>query len=122
MSTKTKTESATLVDSRTFKGEYDFTATEAIIDHPKYGRICICEGWGCTDLGGECYRWKHGWVISIPSDAGFDWLEGDSEWSDCGLPMSRVHAAKEALAVNGCELMHWFSGWAIAKLTDSVGL
>lgn len=122
MTTATNAAKATLIEERAVKGAYDMSYTEAIVDHPKHGRIYISEGWGSDKLGSECYRWSHGWIISIPADADFAWLDGDSRWEDCGIEITRLAALREALAVDGCELMHWFNGWAIRQLAESVGL
>ena len=60
----------TLIEQRKVECEYQFTGTDAIIDHPKYGRLFICDGFGGMDeLRGGAIRWEHGMAIKLlPGD------------------------------------------------------
>lgn len=54
-----------VIEKRDTEGAYGFETTQAIIYHPKYGRILITDGWGGDDLEGYCYRWRHGVVAFL---------------------------------------------------------
>ena len=56
----------TLIEQRKVECEYQFTGTDAIIDHPKYGRLFICDGFGGMDelRGGGLSAGNMGWQSS----------------------------------------------------------
>ena len=78
---------AKLVEKRTYKGVYDFDQTEAIVDHPKLGRILIRQGYGGVDqIIGGAIRWIHGDAYKLHPGDTLEKLDGPSnykrEWGD----------------------------------------
>ena len=65
----------TQIEQREVECEYQFKGTDAIIDHPKYGRLFICDGFGGIDeLRGGAVRWEHGMAIKVLPDDTLDIL------------------------------------------------
>lgn len=56
-----ETNMITVVESRTVERDYGFNGTEAVLDHPKHGRVLLCDGYGGENtLAGGAVRWSHG--------------------------------------------------------------
>lgn len=59
----------TLIAKRTERGAYDMLSDQMIIDTEEHGRLLVCDGFGGTDMRGECYRWEYGTVAKLqPGD------------------------------------------------------
>ena len=70
-----------VIETRSVKRDYGFRGTEAIIDHPKHGRLLVVDGYGGTDSPrGGCVRWEHGKVIRLRDDDTCDDLE-TTKWN-----------------------------------------
>jgi hypothetical protein len=76
--TKSRKNKSVLVESRNVPSIYDMSATQAIIDTPKSGRILITELFGGIDTqSGGMPRWRHGVAVQLlPTDT-FDILDRD---------------------------------------------
>lgn len=109
-----KTQTIQVVESRQVVGVYDMICTEAIIEHPKHGRLYISEGWGGDEVHGEMYRWQHGVVCRL--------RPGDTlEVLDDALGIATVRE----LIHSGCDstrpCLEW-SGAAIAQFAKRLRL
>jgi hypothetical protein len=64
-----------LIEKRTVTREYDFQGTDAIIYHPKLGRLLIKDAFGgMGQLRGGAVRWEHGMAIQLKPDDSFESL------------------------------------------------
>ena len=91
-------EKITLIDSRTIEGKYGFDAKQAIVEHPKYGRILITEQWGGGDLQGEQYRFSHGVAAKLHDNDTFEAM--DAPWNEWTSTIDAVlHACDESRPV-----------------------
>ncbi len=70
-----------VIERREVTRDYGFSGVEAIVDHAKFGRILLCDGYGEKGLSGGCVRWEHGLVVSLMPDDSFEKL--DSDWNYC---------------------------------------
>jgi len=58
---------------------YGQTTTEAIIDHPKHGRLYLIQGYGGEGtIAGAAPRWRHGAVCRVLGTDTLESLRGDA--------------------------------------------
>lgn len=108
-------EKAMLVESRIIEGKYGFDQQQAIVDHPKHGRILITEQWGGGDVEGEQYRFKHGLAAKLHDNDTFETI--DAPWNDCVTTIDAVlHGQDKSRPV-----FEWY-GKALVSIAKSVGL
>ena len=108
---------AVVVESRDVERAYGFTGTEAIIDHPKHGRILIADGFGGMDsIEGGCVRWRHGTVIQLHPDDDFDALDA-LEWNESYSGIEIVYSYLDKTRPG----LDW-AGYMIDKLATSLGI
>lgn len=67
---QTATDRSMLVEADTVRGQYDLPCEIRIIDHARYGRLLLVEGFGGMDtVQGGTYRWEHGAAYRLlPTD------------------------------------------------------
>ena len=64
-----------IIEKRDVVRDYDFAGIEAIIDHPKHGRLLIQDGFGGIDsMQGGAVRWSHGLVHKLLDTDTFETL------------------------------------------------
>ena len=104
------TKKATIVEAREVEHEYGFNGTQAIIDHPNYGRIFITTGFGgMGEMRGGAVRWEHGMAIQLRADDTFAALDGDTLFN-----AMRGHGEDRAI-------LEW-PGKIIESVANSAGL
>lgn len=61
---------ASVIETETVERNYGMTGTNAIVYHPRYGRILLKDGFGGQgQLRGGAVRWEHGAIYRIrPTD------------------------------------------------------
>ncbi len=106
-----------IVEKEDVTRDYDMRGINAIIDHPKHGRLLICDGFGGIDnLEGGAVRWKHGMVVQLQDDDTLDGLQ-TAEWNDYTNLWGAV--------VNGYDKDRPVLGWdgsAVASLATKLNL
>lgn len=106
---------AQIVERRIVDGAYGLNHEQAIIDHPKYGRILISDGFGGQDVEGLTYRWRHGVVTKLCCNDNFQIL--DEPGND--------FCSKLDIAINGGDSKRAklpFSGYVVERMAKSAGL
>lgn len=107
-----------IIEQISVERDYGFTGTAAIVDHKKYGRIFIEDGFGGIDtLAGGRVRFKHGMIISLKKDDTFEKLGSFVDRLD--------NISILELAENGYDSTRPIldlSGFSIDKIAISIGL
>ena len=59
-----------VIETETVDRDYGMHGTNAIIDHPRHGRLLLRDGFGgMDDLRGGAVRWEHGIAVQLqPTD------------------------------------------------------
>ena len=113
----TRAAAATIVERRSRSGIYDLTAQEMIVDHPKFGRVLIIEGFGGNELQGQAYRWRHGMAVALHADdsfAGIDKIDDRKVLPDTFLGLAMLGDDQSR------PILNW-SGRQIEKLAQEAG-
>jgi hypothetical protein len=106
-----------VIEQRTRLGAYDKPATEAIIHHPKHGRLYVSEAFGGLDtLAGGNVRWRHGDVCRVLEG---DTLESLHHADDSGAPP--IHYDMIGGADKRRPVLCW-SGRCVESIAKSAGL
>lgn len=80
---------AQVIEKCTVDRAYGFVGEEAIIDHPRLGRIYVADGYGGVDSpDGGAVRWRHGYVCKLHAA---DTLESLSQ------PWNEFFSVREAM-------------------------
>lgn len=79
----------TVVEVDTQPGAYDFQRQRIVIDHPQHGRLLLSEGWGGSEVQGQCYRWCQGSVHRIQAEDTVASLRATS-WNECMTGLDAV--------------------------------
>ena len=60
----------TIVETETVERDYGMRGTNMILDHPRHGRLLVCDGYGGVgSVDGGAVRWRHGAVYQLlPGD------------------------------------------------------
>lgn len=107
-----------IIEQCSVERDYGFNGTVAIVDHKKYGRILIEDGFGGIDGLGGCVGFKHGRIIKLQKDDTFEKLNSLVDDLD--------YVSILELAENGYDstrpVMTFFSGRAIQNIATSIGL
>jgi hypothetical protein len=107
-----------VIESETLRGAYDFPCTLAIIEHPKYGRLLIREGFGGMDtLAGGQYRWRHGVACDVKDEDTIESLN-DGEWNEHTTLIAAVLAGYDPER----PIAAWASGHILDKMARAAGL
>lgn len=107
---------ATVIEKRNIKRDYGFDGVEAIVDHPKHGRLLVCDGFGGMDsLRGGAVRFEHGIVCKLHDDDTFAAL--DAAWNDVTTIMAAVTTGYD----DSRPVLEW-DGMMVAKLAEGCGL
>ncbi|ELA9292952.1 hypothetical protein QUO15_004414 [Vibrio parahaemolyticus] len=62
--------------------DYGFSGINAIIDHPKYGRLLLRDGYGGEgSIQGGAVRWRHGIALKLKAEDTLDSLK-NTHWND----------------------------------------
>ncbi len=106
----------TIVEHVEITRDYGLMGHEAIIDHPKYGRLLIQDSFGGMDsLQGGRVSFKFGLLIQLHADDTFQTITG--VWNDY---MDLGEAVRQGYD-NSRPVMAW-TGYMIEKLAESAGL
>ncbi|MFA5633414.1 MAG: hypothetical protein WC997_18140 [Porticoccaceae bacterium] len=112
-----RTQKIAIVARRDIERDYGFRGTEAIIDHPKHGRLLLCDGFGGKDtLAGGTVRWTHGMAVKLEDDDTFDALDS-TEWSVGTTLMQAVKGGYD----DARPILDW-DGLTIARVAAAAGL
>ena len=99
----------TVIETRDVERDYGFRGTNAIIDHPKHGRLLVCDGFGGMDtLRGGAVRWEHGIVVLLRADDTFATIDPTWDYVRHGYDDDRP--------------IQMWGGQAIASLAKACGL
>lgn len=108
-----------VVERRTVKRDYDFDGVEAIIDHPKHGRLFICDGFaGVGSLRGGAVRWEHGFVAKLKADDTFAALDAEDQRYVCPQALLSVIEAGQD---DERPILEW-DGHAVDRVAKAAGL
>lgn len=103
---------AKLVEKAEVEREYGLRGTVAVVDHVKFGRLLIADGYGGEhELCGGAVRWKHGEVIKLkPGDTLAQLQSSTKDWvaMRCGHDQERP-------------LLYW-TGYHLERLAKDLGL
>jgi hypothetical protein len=106
-----------IIEIKTTPRDYGMAGTQAVVDHPKHGRLLIEDGFGGMDqLRGGCVRWEHGSVYQLQPGDTISSLEA-AEWNDNYNGLQAV----VNLLDDSRPYLQW-DGSAIAAVSKKAGL
>lgn len=104
-----------IVESREVERDYGFRGVDAIVEHPKHGRLMLCDGYGGVDtLSGGAVRWRHGAVYTLQPADTFAAL--DAPYNDTTTVLQAMRAGYGDRAP-----LDW-DGAAIEGMAEAAGL
>ena len=107
-----------IVEQKAAQGVYEFLCQIAIVDHPKFGRLLIREGFaGRNEHRGGMYRWCDGSAIRLKKDDTFASLESLPDWSEGNSHYVAI--------INGYDSERPYldlTGAMVEKIAESAGL
>lgn len=110
-------ETIKIIEERSVEMDYGFRGTWAVIDHPKHGRLLLCQGYGGeTSLQGGGVRWRHGLILKLQPGDTIGSLEA-LPWND---EMATLVAARHGYDPDR-PLMEW-NGHVVAAIAKAAGL
>ncbi len=109
---------AKLIESRNVERDYGFGGVEAIVEHPKYGRMLIRDGFGGKDsLSGGAVRWRHGAANKLHVGDTFQSLDS-GRWNEHVSLMEAVLKGAD----NTRPIVTELGELALARMAGSLGL
>jgi hypothetical protein len=108
--------SSKIIQRRDVQRDYGFWGVDAIIEHPKHGRVLIRDGFGGRGNADRMVRWECGIVIKLQPDDTFESLE--SQMHSLG---TTVRAAAERGYDPLRPVLPW-DGDAVRRLAKGAGL
>lgn len=106
-----------IIETQDVERDYGFRGTNAIVQHPAYGRLLLSDGYGGEGtLQGGAVRWQHGAAVKL--------LDGDTIASLKIEPWNDHMTLWEAVR-SGCDdtrPMLLLDGHAMAAVAKAVGL
>ena len=104
-----------IIAQRTTEGQYEIPCQQVIVDHQKYGRLLLVEGFGGGDIEGMTYRWRHGLAVQLRDNDTFATL--DAPRNDWCKTMGAVLEGQD----DSRPVLTW-DGVVISAMAKSLGL
>lgn len=109
---------AKIIECRWVARDYGFQGAEAIIEHPKHGRILIYDAFGGIDSQrGGMVRWSHGGANQLLDGDTLESLDA-GEWKDGVSLMQAVQQGYD----DARKFVDGLYGQALDRLAHSLGL
>jgi hypothetical protein len=116
MKMKKNAEAAVVVEKEAVERDYGFLGCNAVVDHPRHGRLLVCDAFAYGARGEGCVRWESGAIYKLqPADTLSTLKNG--RWNESVNLMTAV--------INGYDdsrpLLLW-PDYMILQLASSAGL